>query len=362
MHLIKRRSFLGHSALVFPAVHLPAATHFDVARRVHQYVSAQRFQGVVLAGIKDKLVYVEAFGIANFEGKVPMTASTRFEGGSISKWIASVVVLHQVDRGRLLLDAPISTYLPEFRRDNGSRLTLAHLMTHRSGVPNDIVAALRRDPALAEQELSQDEAVRQYASGDLQAQVGTTWDYSHSNWLLVKDVLEHAAGKPYEQLARELLWDPLRLRNSGIYHGLSIAIPGMAQSYRHVADGLPPLYPSVMPSFFTMAGGFYTTAPDLLHLMHAVVQGNVLSGKARALLFTTRVPETHYALGGRIRQRTLRGRQEEVVWEDGSNKGFRMLAVRVRRTGETVIIANNTSCNEQAMSDLADDILGIICI
>lgn len=356
-----RRSFLTHSTLLPIATRLLSAVPFNLTPVFERYVASEHFSGMVLAGNKNRPIYTKAYGMADFESQTPVTSDTRFEGGSISKWIASVVVLHQVDRNALSLDTPIATYLPDFRKDNGSRLTLTHLMSHRSGVPNNVVPALRADPTLAEQDISQSEAVRRYASGDLQFKPGTAWDYSHSNWLLVKAVLERVTGERYEQLAAELLWDPLHLRHSGIFHGRSIAVRGMAQSYKPDRNGVPQLFPSAMPQFLTMAGGFYSTAPDMLHLLNAVVDGATLSAKSRELLFTVRVPESRYALGGRVRIRSLRGHQEEVVWEDGSNKGFRMLAIRIRRTGETVIFTNNTSCDQPTMGEFADDVLKIIC-
>jgi D-alanyl-D-alanine carboxypeptidase len=307
--------------------------------------------------------------MANVETQTPVRVDTCFEGGSISKWIAAIVVLHQVDKGTLALDEPIAKYLPAFRHDNGSRLTLAYLMSHSSGVPNQVIPALRADPLLSAQAIMQDEAVLRYASGDLQFAPGTQWDYSHSNWLLVKAVLEHVTATPYETLAAQLLWQPLKLKHSGIFHGESLVVPGMAQSYRQDAAGakqddagkLRP-QPSAMPEFFTMAGGFYTTAPEMFRLMQVVVDGNVLSPAMRSELFKVRMPEQHYCLGGRVRTRVLRGQNEDVVWEDGSNKGFRMLAVRVRRTGESVVITNNTGGDQPAMGDLADQILQEICV
>ncbi|WP_214676479.1 serine hydrolase, partial [Escherichia coli] len=74
-------------------------------------------------------------------------------------------------------------------------------------------------------------AVRRYASGDLAFAPGTEWDYSHSNWLIAKAIVERVSGQPYAALVDRLLVRPLGLKDSGIYHGDSGAVRGMAQGY-----------------------------------------------------------------------------------------------------------------------------------
>ncbi|WP_263409495.1 serine hydrolase domain-containing protein [Terriglobus tenax] len=344
---LTRRRFLANSSLALLTSVLKAEPTSSFAETVQRYVDAQHFSGVILLGRKQHIAEQYALGDARTEPKIPVTVDTIFEGGSISKWIASIVVLKQVDAARLSLDVPISTYLPAFRKDNGEKLTLAHLMSHQSGVPNQVIPAFRADRTL---QADPDEAVARWASGDLQFEPGSQWDYSHSNWLLVRAALEHATGKTYEELAGETLWKPLRLKHSGIFHGASMDVPGMAESRK--ADGTAD--PSTMPSFMAMAGGFYTNAPEMLRILDAVDSGKILSHTSTERLFTIRMPQQHYALGGRVRMRTLAEKERAVLWEDGSNRSFRMLAVRVRGTGESVIVMNHRGTDQPAMGDFAD--------
>lgn len=351
---LTRRAFLANSSVALIASRLYAETRSAFADVVQRYVEKQHFSGVILLGKKQQAVEQYAFGDARTDPKVPVTMDTLFEGGSISKWIASIVVLKQVDAGKISLDLPISNYLPAFRKDNGAKLTLANLMSHQSGVPNQVIPALRADRML---EAKPDEAVTRWASGDLQFEPGSQWDYSHSNWLLVRAALEHATGRTYEELATATLWKPLGLQHSGIFHGASLDLPGMAESRK--ADGTAD--PSIMPSFMAMAGGFYTNAPEMLRILDAVDSGSVLSKLSTERLFTIRMPDQHYALGGRIRMKPLGGKERAVIWEDGSNRSFRMLAVRVRETGESVILMNHRGTDQPAMGDFADEGLKWLC-
>ncbi|WP_164223527.1 serine hydrolase, partial [Stenotrophomonas maltophilia] len=103
---------------------------------------------------------------------------------------------------------------------------------------------------------------------------------------------------PYAALVDRLLVRPLGLKDSGIYHGDSGAVRGMAQGYAGLLPE-PVRKSNPVPDFMAMAGGYYTSAPDLMKLMDAVLDGKLLSAAARKALMTTLMPDQHYALGGR---------------------------------------------------------------
>jgi CubicO group peptidase (beta-lactamase class C family) len=323
---------------------------------IDAFAAETGFNGVVLLGRGDRIEAVTSFGVADAERDARLTSDTRFEAGSISKWVASLVVLRLVDQGRLNLDAPISTYLPQYRSDNGGRLTLRHLMSHSSGLPNEIEAARQANPAMRGDDMPTLDAVRRYASGDLAFAPGAAWDYSQSNWILVKAIVEQVTGKSYETLVRTNVVRPAGLRDSGIYAGVSAATPGMAVGYSALRPA-PVVRTNPMPGFMAMAGGFYSTAPDMLKLMDAVYSGRLLSPASRQAFVTVLMPDQHYALGGRYRLRTYAGRERTVSTQDGSNGAYRMFASRVLDDGVTVIVLNNTSFDQATIGQFVDRLL-----
>lgn len=311
--------------------------------------------GVVQVGQGAQVDYVGAFGMADVESARPVSVDTRFESGSIAKWIAAIVVLRLVEQGRLALDEPISSYLPDYRRDSGRQLTLRWLMSHSSGVPNQIDAAVKRDPAIKEQSLDIAIAVARYASGDPVFTPGTDWDYSHSNWLIVKAIVEQASRRRYPDLVDAWLVQPLQLRNAGIYAGDSQQVAGAAIGYA----GLQPLQRlrKPTPDFMMLAGGCATSTGDLQQLMDAVFTYRLLSpGSVEALLTVIR-PAQIYPLGGRVKSLRLGGQDRRVAWEYGSNGAFRLLAWRVLEDGRSVVIANNTRFDHMKMGELATALL-----
>jgi len=337
---------------------VPAAAANPVARYEAALATCPGFNGAVAVGRGARILYSTAVGFADPQTGAPMALDTRFEAGSVSKWIAAMVVMKLVDEGRLALDQPIARYLPDYRADTGARLTLRHLMSHSSGVPNDIVAARKADPQVGLAPLEQMAAVRRFASGDLRFTPGTAWDYSHSNWLVVKAIVERASGRAYRDCVSAWLLEPLGLRDSGVFHGESSAVPGMAVAYAGLA---PPLQRKVtaVPDYMAMAGGFYSSAPDMLRLMDGVLGGGMLGPASRQALMGVVMPEQHYALGGRTRVETIAGREREAAWEDGANGGFRLVARRVLADGVGVVVFNNTSHDHQKLGLLASALMEV---
>ena len=324
----------------------------DCAAVARRFATEQGFNGVVLVGHGSQVDYVESFGTADVEARRALTADTPFEAGSISKWIAAMVVMRLVQQGELSLDEPIATYLPQYRRDNGDRLTLRTLMSHGSGVPNDIDAAIKRDPSTRTLTLDNAEAVRRFASGDLRFQPGTDWDYSHANWLLVKAIVENVTGQNYGALVDGYVVQPLALRHSGIYSGSSAAVPGMALGYKRLTPQAEPL-DKPLPNFMALAGGFYASAHDLFVLMDGLFAGKLLSPEATRTLMTVERPPQDYALGGRTKTLAFAGKDHPVAWEYGSDGAFRVLAWRTLDDGHSVVVMNNTSFDHMKIGDLA---------
>lgn len=353
---MKRALWLALAATILSSAILPTpALAGDYGPIVRRYED-EGFNGVVVVARGGRIEAVQTAGLADVEAGTPMTATTRFEIGSISKWVASIVVLRLVDQGKLSLDAPISTWLPDYRADTGRVLTLRRLMSHSSGVPNQIDAARKADPAIKGVELDQMEAVRRYASGDLAFAPGEAWDYSHSNWLLIKAVAERASGRSYAQLIQDEIVRPLGLKNSGVFRGDSAQAAGVAPGYAALTPQ-PLRKPSPIPDYMAMAGGYYTTAPELAKLMDGALGGRLLRSASRTALLTVQMPDQHYALGGRVRVETIAGQARETAWEDGSNGGFRAVARRVVSDGHTVIVLNNSSFDYMRIGALGEALM-----
>ncbi|MGE6760042.1 serine hydrolase domain-containing protein [Corallococcus interemptor] len=341
--------------LVALCVPPPAHAENGVRERVRQLVTDTHFNGVVLVGKGTRTEYVEAFGVTDADAKKPLQRNSRFFVGSVSKWLTSIVVLRLVDEGKLALDEPILTYLPDYRADTGKQLTLRHLISHGSGLPNGLMDAAKKEPSIERETRPMAEAVARYASGDLVFTPGTRFDYNITNWILVQAILERVSGQPYAQLAQRLVFKPLRMADSGIAAGEAGNVPNLALGYRTLEPKVERrVY--TLPNYLVTGGGFYSTAEDMLRLNHGVLSGKLLSPASRKALLTVERPESNYALGGRVR--TFKA-AKTVATNDGTSGAYRTVAWRVLNDGRTVIFLSSVRPDDEKLFAFTESILGL---
>jgi len=110
-----------------------AAKIQEVLTLAHKY---KQFNGSALVAENGKVVYKGAFGLANMEWNIPNTPDTKFRLGSITKQFTATLTMQLIEQGKIKLDAKISDYLPDYRKDIGQKVTIHHLLTHTSGIPS----------------------------------------------------------------------------------------------------------------------------------------------------------------------------------------------------------------------------------
>ena len=100
------------------------------------YTEYGQFNGSVLVSENGEIIYKKGFGMANMEWDIPNQSNTKHRLGSITKQFTSMLIIQLVEQGKLKLDVPIITYLPDYPKPNGEKITIHHLLTHTSGIPN----------------------------------------------------------------------------------------------------------------------------------------------------------------------------------------------------------------------------------
>jgi CubicO group peptidase (beta-lactamase class C family) len=85
---------------------------------------------------KGKVIYKKGFGLAHMEWNIPNGPGTKHRLGSITKQFTGMAIMQLVEKAILRLDVPISTYLPDYLRKHGEVITIHHLLTHSSGIPD----------------------------------------------------------------------------------------------------------------------------------------------------------------------------------------------------------------------------------
>jgi CubicO group peptidase (beta-lactamase class C family) len=101
---------------------------------INAYVELGKFSGSVLVAKEGKILLSRGYGMANREHGVPNTPQTKFRLGSITKQFTAMTFMQLHEKGLLTIDDPLIKYYPNF--PNGEKITIHHLLTHTSGIPN----------------------------------------------------------------------------------------------------------------------------------------------------------------------------------------------------------------------------------
>ncbi len=137
-----------------------------------------------------------------------MTADTIFDLASLTKIVATATsVMILVERGQVRLSDPLSRYIPDFKGEGRDRVTIEHLLTHRSGLAPDF--------DLAEKWQGYDEAIRRLSSERLRSAPGARFVYSDLNFIALGEVVRKASGLMLDEFARKNIYEPLGMRDTG---------------------------------------------------------------------------------------------------------------------------------------------------
>ena len=192
---------------------------------LESFIAAEMAQwhvpGVAVGVLHDDQEYTSGFGVTNVLHPLPVDSDTLFQIGSTTKTITATVAMRLVEAGKLNLDTPIRRYLPELRLADESvaeRVTLRHCFTHTGGWLGDYF----------DDTGDGDDALARYVANmaDLPqlTPLGEIWSYNNAGFGLAGRVIEAVTGQPYEDVARQLVLQPL---------GMEMSFFGAADSITH---------------------------------------------------------------------------------------------------------------------------------
>ncbi len=303
------------------------------------YHSLGQFNGSVLVAEKGNVIYKKGFGLANMEWNIANQPDTEFRLGSITKQFTSMLIMQLVEQGKIKLDGKLSDYLPDYRKDTGDKVTIHHLLTHTSGIPSytglpRFFQDVSRNPYAVE------EFVKKYCSGDLEFEPGSKFSYNNSGYFLLGAIIEKITGKPYEQVLKEKILDPLGMKDTGYDHSNTL-IRRRAAGYEKSPDGIVNA-PYLDMSLPYAAGSLYSTVEDLYVWDQALYTEKLLSAKYKEIMFKPFL--NHYAYGWGVEGQPLGETKEttSAIAHSGGINGFNTLIVRLVDDKHLIVLLNNT--------------------
>jgi len=180
---------------------------------------------VVLIGHNDQIVYEKAFGNRCLEPIELMTTDTIFDIASLTKIFTATAVVQLAERGLIRINTLVSTYIPEFGKNNKEKITLEQLLIHSSG----FIA---------------DNPVQDYAQGYEKAfeniynlsplhEPGTQFIYSDVGYIVLGELIQRISGKTLQEFMRENIFEKLGMHET-IFNPQEYLFPRVAPTeYRN---------------------------------------------------------------------------------------------------------------------------------
>lgn len=268
---------------LLPSVLIKGQTGWTIQERMKHY----RIPGVSIAVINDfKIEWARGYGIKDIETNEPVTEETLFQAGSISKPVAAMVALKKVEQGKIALDENINNKLTSWKLPDNEftakkKVTLANLLSHTAGLtvhgfPG--YAEGKKIPSLPE--VLDGNGPANTAAVRVNMEPGTRFRYSGGGSTIAQLAIMDIEKKPYPQIAKETVLDPLRMTSSTYSQPLPNPVRKQAAS-GHKADGR--LVEGKFHAYPEMAAaGLWTTPSDLARF--AIEVQLSLAGKSNKVL------------------------------------------------------------------------------
>jgi CubicO group peptidase (beta-lactamase class C family) len=268
-----------------------------VCAAIVQHMQRLHVPGVAIGIANGDTQHTAGFGVTSIEHPLAVDADTLFQIGSTTKTVTGTAAMRLVEQGKLDLDTPIRTYLPDLRLADehvAAGVTMRHLFNHTGGWAGDYFDDLGNgDDALAR-------IVARLADLPQLTPLGALWSYNNAGFYLAGRVLEVVTGRPYEAVVQELVLDPLGMNMSFFFAADAISHRVAIGHDNHFDQGQPPVTvarPWALARSAHAAGGICSTVRDQLRYARfhmgdgtAADGARLLTPESIAEMQTPRVP------------------------------------------------------------------------
>ncbi|MCK5652862.1 MAG: beta-lactamase family protein [Gemmatimonadetes bacterium] len=332
----------------------PTADDLTVmGERIQAEMTANNIPGVLIGvASRGRLLHVQSYGMANVELRVPVSDSTVFEIGSISKQFVATAIMLLVEEGRVGLDDGIHEYLHDLPSE-WLGVTVRQLLTHTSGIPD--YEEIQTYEAYRFR-FTPEQIIRVAHSRPMDFEPGTGWYYSNTGYFLLSLIVERVEGRPLGQVLRSRIFEPLGMNQTRLADPEDI-IPHRASGYWVDRMGVELMNrDATQPSSTLGAGGILSSVHDMAKWDEALYGEQLLSEASKAAMWTPTVlpngDNTGYAFGWSVRP--YRGHRS--VGHGGQVAGFVANFTRLLDDEVAIIVfANRYRVSSGRIRDIVAD-------
>lgn len=295
---------------------------------LQERINQKKAVGLVVGRLQGTNRSVVAAGTISLTNSRRVNGETVFEIGSITKVFIGTLLADMVNRGEVQPDDPVSKYLPptvKMPSGTGKVITLAHLASHRSGLPREPDADNGREKVL--------EFISSY---ELPRDPGSAYQYSNLGMSLLGDLLARRVGAGYEQAVLDRVCKPLGMNDTRI-------TPSDEMQNRLATGHDYELKPAKNREFVHLVGtgSLRSTANDFLKFLAAVL--NLRDDRVSKAILTSQASRTNTSFVGMEvawgwHFKTV---ADEIIWHSGKTYGFHSFMGVNRKRNRAVVIFSN---------------------
>jgi CubicO group peptidase (beta-lactamase class C family) len=325
-------------------------TTHELHNLMKAYTEQRKFCGAVLVAKGNEILLREGHGLANVEHNILNKPETVFRIGSMTKPFTAILIMQLVEEGKLKLQDRLNQYLPDY--PNGECITVHHLLSNTSGIPDYIV--MEGYEKIMKQRVSLPELFKLFCDEALIFEPGSDFGYSNSNWVMLGYIIEQLTNKPYVDVLHERIFKPSGMTHSGVDWERPI-IPHRATGY---IDRGTDLMNAELIDDTTMhgAGAIYSTIDDLYRWDRALHSDVLLPQEVLRQMWmpVSQNDGGQYGYGWEIRR--LFDRQ--VIGHSGGLPGY--VSDIARFVDEDLVVIMLSNLGSTAHGDIMRDLSAIV--
>lgn len=304
----------------------------------NKFLKKRRFNGHLLIAKAGEIIIDTTTGFSNIRRRIPLLQSNAVQLASITKPITATVILQLVDEGKLKIQDTITKYLPHLP-DHYSKITIAHLLAHRSGLTqyyyycdammDDKSEMIYNDTVLC---------VIDFHNPGHYFPPGKKHNYCNTNYLLLASIIENIEGKRYPQVIQERIFDACHMENSFVVDIKSDSLPSNI-AFGHNRRNR--LFEFDYLDGIVGDKGIFSTAQDLYKFDRFLTDCGILSDSLIELAHTPHNKiknNATYGYGWRLKFHPSLGK---IIYHTGWWHGNRHVYFKIPKTDYTVVILSN---------------------
>jgi CubicO group peptidase (beta-lactamase class C family) len=294
--------------------------------------------GVALLVARDgKVLLSKGFGIADLAHDAPITPTTKFRIGSVTKQFTAAAILKLQEEGKLSVDDKLTKFFPDYPR--GDEVTIHHLLTHTSGIKSytskpDFLVTATASTAI-------DKMIDSFKNDPFDFEPGSKLLYNNSGYFLLGAIIEKVSDKSYNDYLRDTFFEPLGMHDTGV-HSATAVLKHEATGYSYDGTNTSRAVNWDM-SRAGAAGSLYSTVEDLMRWNEGLFNGKVLSeASLKAAMTPVKLasgedPSMSYGYGLMIGER----RGLKTISHGGGLHGWSSILTRFVDQDTTIVVLHN---------------------